>query len=258
MTLKLAPLILLLLGGPAILPVCAQENNDLPLNQIILTAIKTMPSGGGYSAGNSATLALRNAVRISGGTLQIDASHAMPSYCSGATYLVFLKTAAALQASHRLTLSPAALEALRPQGQPDGTGIWGRWNANGPGTARLFAELGLGESFSSLSLALPGDFLKIWWNESIGAAEHGHSVIFMGSGSHDGLPTLSYWSSNVPGGFGIRTVPLSRIHRMLFSRFKNPDAISHADLLPHSDHYLYLLQTHSSTASEMAALCKIR
>lgn len=228
-----------------------------PINQLILAEIKTMPTGGGYSAGNSATQALRNAVRISGDTLQIDASHSMPSYCSGATYLVFLKMVAALQASHRLTLSPAVLEALRPQGQPDGTGIWGRWNANGPGTARLFFELGLGENFSSLSRARPGDFLKIWWNDSIGAAEHGHSVIFMGSGSQDGLPTLSYWSSNVPGGFGIRTVALSRIHRMLFSRFESPDAISHADLLPRSDHYLYSLQTRSSTPEEMATLCKI-
>jgi hypothetical protein len=29
--------------------------------------------------------------------------------------------------------------------QRDGAGIWGRWNANGPGTARLFYELGLGQ-----------------------------------------------------------------------------------------------------------------
>lgn len=266
MSLRRVPLLVLALGFFCYSSAYSQESTLLPsnqslpaLNRLVLSAVvKTMPSGGGYSAGSSATQALRHAVRISGDALQIDASHAMPSYCSGATYLVFLKAIAALQASHHLTLSSSVLETLRPQGQPDGTGIWGRWNANGPGTARLFAELGLGENFSSLSRARPGDFLKIWWNDSIGAAEHGHSVIFMGTGTSVGIPTLSYWSSNVPGGFGIRTVALSRIHRMLFSRFENPEALSRADLLPHSDHYLYSLQTRSSTALEMNQLCGVR
>lgn len=227
-----------------------------------------MPSGGGYSAGNSATQALRHAVRLSGTTsfqgscpsisnLVVDASHAVPSYCSGATYLVFLKVIAALQASHRLTLSPSTLATLQPEGQPDGTGIWGRWNANGPGTARLFHELNLGHNFISLQMAQPGDFLKIWWNDEIGASEHGHSVIYMGTENHDGIPYLSYWSSNVPGGFGVRSVPLSRIHRMLFSRLENPDALSRIESLSHSDHYLYSLQTHNSTPAEMNLLCGV-
>lgn len=258
---------LFLLGSFLISPARSQENTVPPLNQLILAEIKTMPSGGGYSAGSTATQALRKAVRLSDTSqtdslsstpsLVIDASRATPSYCSGATYLVFLKVVAALQASRSLTLSPSLLETLRPMGQPDGTGIWGRWNANGPGTARLFAELGLGSNFTDYSHARPGDFLKIWWGDFIGASEHGHSVIYMGTEIRDRIPYLTYWSSNVPGGFGTRTVPLSRIHRMLFSRLENPGLLARANLLPPSDHYLYSLQTRSSTPEEMATLCKI-
>ena len=261
---KTALLMFFLMGSFPIYPALSQESVVPPLNQLILAEIKTMPSGGGYSAGSTATQALHNAVRLSNtsqiedtSSLVVDASRAMPSYCSGATYLVFLKVIAALQASHDLTLSPSLLETLRPMGQPDGTGIWGRWNANGPGTARLFAELGLGSNFTDYSRARPGDFLKIWWGDFIGASEHGHSVIYMGTEIRDRIPYLTYWSSNVPGGFGTRSVPLSRIHRMLFSRLENPGLLTRADLLPPSDHYLYSLQTSSSTPDEMATLCKI-
>jgi hypothetical protein len=217
-----------------------------------------MPTGGGYSAGSTATGALRNAVQLHEETLAVDAFHAIPSYCSGATYLVFLKVIASLQSAHRISLPPSTLEALLPKGQPDGTGIWGRWNANGPGTARLFAELNLGENFSDLAQARPGDFLKIWWTDSIGSSEHGHSVIFIGTESRGGIPYLSYWSSNVPGGFGIKAVPLSRIHRMLFSRLENPGLLANAGSIPPSDHYLYSLQTRSSTSSEMEQLCSVK
>jgi len=217
-----------------------------------------MPTGGGYSAGSTATGALRNAVQLHEETLAVDAFHAIPSYCSGATYLVFLKVIASLQSEHRISLPPSTLEALLPKGQPDGTGIWGRWNANGPGTARLFAELNLGENFSDLTQARPGDFLKIWWTDSIGSSEHGHSVIFIGTESRGGIPYLSYWSSNVPGGFGIKSVPLSRIHRILFSRLENPGLLANTGSIPPSDHYLYSLQTRSSTSSEMEELCSVK
>jgi hypothetical protein len=217
-----------------------------------------MPGGGGYSIGSSANQGLSHAARTDGDTLEVNASHATPSYCSGATYLVFLKTIAALQNRHQITLPPSALESLRIHGQPDGAGIWGRWNANGPGTARLFAELGIGHNFTDLSQARPGDFLKIWWSDSIGGSEHGHSVIFMGRGTQDGIPYLSYWSSNVPGGYGVRSVPMTRIHRMLFSRLTAPQSLDHSTSLPTTDHYLSSLQSRSSTPEEMDRECDVR
>ena len=237
-------------------PVHAEDNNSLPpLNRLILNEISSMPSGGGYSTSASANHALQVAVTTSSGTLRVEASHAVPSYCSGATYLVFLKTLSALQSNHQLSLTPETVTALKPTGQPDGTGIWGRWNANGPGTARLFYELGLGPNFTDLSRALPGDFLKIFWNDSIGASEHGHSVIFLGTEEKNGIKFLKFWSSNIPGGYGDKVVPLSRAHRMLFSRLEHPESINR--LLPRSDSYLSSMEHRSSTPAEMAEKCGI-
>src|SRR5256885_5765061 len=51
-------------------------------------------------------------------------------------------------------------ELMIRDGQRDGEGIWGRWNANGPGTARLFQELGIGRNFVDVSQAQPGEDRK--------------------------------------------------------------------------------------------------
>ena len=230
----------------------AQDNSLPPINRIVLDAVRSMPPNGRYSTSPSANRALSAAVYTSAGRLSIQTADAVPSYCSGATYLVFLKALSDLQNSGRLTLTPETVSALRPAGQPDGTGIWGRWNANGPGTARLFHELGLGPNFTSLSAARPGDFLKIFWNDGIGASEHGHSVIFLGHDPKAG--TLTFWSSNIPGGYGTKTVPLTRIHRLLFSRLEHPENLNRP-LIPRTDAYLSSLQQHSSSPSEMARQC---
>ena len=246
--------VILLLAKPAL----RADDTQAPYNDLVMGAISSMPSGGGYSAGSTATHALQYAVSIRDGLLEVKTAHATPSYCSGATYLVFLKVISILQSQERLPLTPGIMTALKPSGQPDGSGIWGRWNANGPGTARLFYELGLGRNFTNLPEAQPGDFLKIFWTDQIGAAEHGHSVIYLGTEYKERLPYLSYWSSNIPGGFGVKSVPLSRIHRMLFSRLEHPENLVRATSLPHSDHYLASLQTHSSTPAEMALQCGAR
>jgi hypothetical protein len=232
------------------MPLHAAEDNSLPqVNRAVIDAVHSMPQGGRYATSPAANRALSGAVSREGSLLSVHAAGAFPSYCSGATYLVFLKALSDLQTRGGLTLSPETIAALRPAGQPDGTGIWGRWNANGPGTARLFHELGLGPNFTDLSAALPGDFLKIFWNDAIGASEHGHSVIFL---THDPKAgTLTFWSSNIPGGYGSKTVPLSRIHRLLFSRLEHPENLNRP-LLPQTDAYLSSLVHHSSSPGEMA------
>ena len=113
------------------------------LNETVLQVMATMPRDGGYSVASPASRVLSEAIVVSPSGLAIDASHAMPSYCSGATYLVFAGVCQRLIREGQLTLSDANLRALLVTGQRDGHGIWGRWNANGPGTARLFHELGL-------------------------------------------------------------------------------------------------------------------
>ena len=61
-------------------------------NEVILQVIQSMPEGGGYSASNEANARLAEAARSVRGTLTLEPGIAKPSYCSGATYLVFLKT----------------------------------------------------------------------------------------------------------------------------------------------------------------------
>src|SRR5204863_8378 len=79
-----------------------------------------------------------------------------------------------------LHLDYATLEKLIIRDQRDGEGIWGRWNANGPGTARLFHELQLGSNFDNFDQAKPGDCMKIFWSRQVGKSEHAHSTIFVG------------------------------------------------------------------------------
>ena len=188
------------------------------------------------------------AVSVRNGALSVQAAAAMPNFCSEATYLVFLKTIAARQA-----LDPAALDALRVRGQPDGQGVWGRWNANGPGTARLFHELGLGPNFEDFDLAHPGDFMKIFWSAEVGSRERGHSVIFLGREQRDGVETVRFWSSNSPAGYGEKTVPRSRIAYAIFSRLEHPETLNRLNILPATDAYLARLNVLRSSVAEARA-----
>ena len=117
-----------------------------------------MPVGGKYSASRAATIRLQSAAHFESGKFFVLPDAASPSYCSGATYLVFMKTIEALRARGDLQLDYETLDRLMIRGQRDGEGIWGRWNANGPGTARLFYELGIGRNFDDFAEARAGRF----------------------------------------------------------------------------------------------------
>jgi hypothetical protein len=223
-------------------------------NAVVLRQVASMPAGGSYATTSAAHEALVNPVRVDPATVSIRAESARPSYCSGATYLVFLKTLGDLQKSGALRLSRTQWESLVPGPLPDGHGIWGRWNANGPGTARLFHELGLGRNFTSFEEARPGDFLKIFWTDAVGKNERGHSVIFLGTETRDGSEYVRFWSSNKPGGYGEKSVPRTKIARALFSRLETPQNLALIDQLPPADSYLAsLLRTESS----FAEACKL-
>lgn len=244
----------------------AEPSEGLPkatfesLNSLVIELIKTMPSGGGYSVSSRAAEQLANAAKVSGepGHLQIDAASATPSFCSGATYLVFLKLIAELQEKHRLPISKEVAEALLVKRQPDGVGVWGRWNANGPGTAKLFHDLGIGTNFTDMNQAEPGDFMKIWWNDGIGSTERGHSVIYLGSGKDpDGSKWIKFWSSNQDEGYSEKTIPESKVVRVLFSRIEDPSRISGVSALPGKDDYLSTLLDRPSSEEEMFELCGV-
>src|SRR5207244_11684757 len=91
-----------------------------------------------------------------------------PSFCSGATYLVFIRTIEALRERGQLRIDYSMLERLIIRDQRDGEGEWGRWNANGPGTARLFHELALRQHFDNIDQAKPGAFMKSVLSRAVG------------------------------------------------------------------------------------------
>lgn len=226
-----------------------------PYNDLILQQIRTMPQLGGYSASHAATERLRGCVTLTPlSGLTVAAATAQPSYCSGATYLVFLKTVDVLQRRGLVPADNRDLAALLINGQRDGEGVWGRWNANGPGTARLFYEMGLGRNFSDFSQAQAGDFMKIWWSNEVGRRERGHSVIFLGTERVNGVESVRFWSSNTGVGYGEKVVPRAKIKAAIFSRLQNPQNLARAsELTPRVDPYLSrLLTTDSSVAQAQA------
>lgn len=224
-------------------------------NQVILEQIQQMPAGGKYSASRTATLRLQAAARFELGRFLIRPEFASPSYCSGATYLVFLKTIEALRNRGDLKLDDETLAALMIRGQRDGAGIWGRWNANGPGTARLFYELGLGRNFDDFAEAQPGDFMKIFWSDEVGRAEHGHSVIYLGTEQKLGVEFVRFWSSNIPSGYGERSVPRTKIVHAIFSRLSFPANLARVGDMPALDPYLASLERVRSSYAEAKEKC---
>lgn len=236
---------------------CATTNNT-PCNGYVLAAINSMPRGGGYGVDTSAVNNFGTAIRIENEKMSILPKKSEPSFCSGATYLVFLKTLLLLQEQQKVTLPLSTLQALLPNHLSDGKGFWGCWNANGPGVARLFYSLKLGPSFSDLAAAQPGDFLKFFWTDTIGAKEHGHLVIFLGLEKKEGVTTITYWSSNKSThGYGKKSIALSHLHHMIFSRLTTPQNILNASSLPKIDSYLASLLVRSSSWEEVKAYCHV-
>ena len=224
-------------------------------NQMVVDAVSDMPLGLGYSQNNQAGEAIQKGLSIEGQILKVNPELVTPNYCSGATYLVFMTVIAKLQKS--LGFSLDILQGFLTRGQEDGTDSWGRWNANGPGTARFFHETGAGRNFTSFEEARPGDFLKIFWNEHIGKLERGHSVVFLGREFIQGEEYIKFWSSNAPEGFSLRSIPRSRIIRAVFSRLENPKALETIVKMPKSDPYLASLLTHESNEEEMFSMIGI-
>jgi hypothetical protein len=224
-------------------------------NDLIVKQARQMPEGGRYSASHAATLQLQSAVQFEPGNLIFLPRAPVPSYCSGATYFVFLRIIAALQAHGKLHLDDATLKSLLIRNQRDGEGVWGRWNANGPGTASLFHQLDLGQNFDNFAQAQAGDFMKIFWSQEVGPAEHGHSVIYLGREQKEGVDHVRFWSSNIPKGYGEKTVPRAKIVHAIFSRLDRPENLSRAVAARPVDKYLASLLSTQTTYKEAKSKC---
>jgi hypothetical protein len=224
-------------------------------NNLVLEQIKQMPQGGRYSVSRFAKIRLQSSAHFESGKFFILPSAASPSFCSGATYLVFIRTIEALRARGQLQLDYSTLERLIIRDQRDGEGIWGRWNANGPGTARFFHELGMGRNFDNFDQAKPGDFMKIFWSRQVGRNEHGHSTVFLGMENRPDGQYVRYWSSNIPSGYGAKSVPRTKIAYAIFSRLETPANLARINSAPLVDTYLASLLRSRSSIAEAGTKC---
>jgi hypothetical protein len=217
-------------------------------NHVILSILRSMPTGGGTG---TAIRDLERAVQVRDGKARSRTLAARSTYSAGATYLVFVRALQSLLPSSNMEGTVA--EALAIWGQADGVGVWGRWNANGPATACLFRELGLGHNFTSFEVAEPGDFMKIFFSDAVGPREISLSAIYLGREQRNGAEMVRFWTSSKPLGYGEKTITRSRIAHAIFSRLETPANIERSRSLAVRNGYLAGLTTRESTISEALA-----
>jgi hypothetical protein len=220
-------------------PNCKNEtkttpDND-PYNKMVLDAARSMPRRKGYDATNDVDVIenLKSSITIKNDKIHVDADKAGVSFCTSGTYMAFLKVVE----KSGTALSTEATKALlvsSKKDQPDGVGVWGRWNADGPGPQYLFQELKLGTNFSDVNQAHPGDFMTIDWQ-----AGNSHSTIFDSIETCNGEKAICFWASSYyndsiePGdgkpakgekpdpstqGWDLRCSPASQIKNFYFGR----------------------------------------
>lgn len=226
------------------------------MNQLVLEAVNEMPSEGGYELTVVPPQRMAEAfVLQSSGVLDLDPFQAVPSYCTTATYMVFYKVFQKYWEATSGQPSVDVLMKLRPKLESDGERIWGRWNSNGPGTAKFFYDTKIGTNFDDLKRALPGDFIKIFWNDQVGKQERGHTGVFLGLKKINGQQMLQFWaSSKSTNGFSERMVPLTEAKRILFSRFDRPQNYLNINDLPELDPFLASMLSRVSSWEELKAV----
>lgn len=231
----------------------------IPQNEEVLNAVRKMPRGGSYSTGRKANDGLARAVQVySQSGLKCTPSRAKPSYCSGATYLVLLEMIEAAEARGDFKLTQKEAMALMVYGQGDGYGVWGRWNANGPGAAKLVRDLGMGFNFESYDKAQPGDFMKIFWSDEVGKKEFGHLVVYLGTHKRGGHEYVRFWSSNQPKGYGVKSVAKQNVKWAVFTRITNLKGIKRVDNLSKRDRYLSSMLTRRFSRGNVRSKCAVR
>jgi hypothetical protein len=221
-----------------------------------------------YSTQSTVVKQVNGAMSIHGSQFITSFQNVNTGMCTTATVMAFLSEISRLQTEKKIQLMPETLQALKLSGA-DGFGFWGRWNADGPGTALLFQDYSLGSNFQDIKNAKTGDFMKIFWNDRMGEVpgnpqsvnnEHGHSVIFEGIDEINGVWYVRYWSdnsSNTAGfpdtiGFKMKYRKLSDVKHAIFSRLEHPenlDRITQAGL-PKVNGFLAHLPSQSYSYAE--------
>jgi len=227
------------------------EGGMVAANEVVLKAVRDMPEGGGYSTGKDARIGFDNAVHsmgMSGGRGILDP---FPSFCSSATYIVLIKSILELEERGFLSIDDTCRANLFDTNKKDGEGAWGRWNANGPGAGIFLSQAGIGKNFTSIHMARPGDFAKIHWTDKIGKGENGHLVVFLGIEQSGSDKAIRFWSANKPSGKGEKTIPLSSVKKIIFSRIVVDSAGGTLKVPADTDSYLASLVQKSSNWDEV-------
>lgn len=245
-------------GGVAV--PAAKDHNSVITNVIA----NTLPKGKKFGLDTSETVtSLHNSISNQGGKLLVDSDKVTSGNCATGTYMALMGALSAEQAGG-LKIDARAVQALMPTGhQPDGVGFWGRWNANGPGAAVAFKELGLGKNFVDSSIdkvngavsdrPRAGDFMKIFWTSGkdggdvIGKGEHGHMTVFTRyiTAENGEITHVCFWTAsaaggtnNFAGGFGEKCVARSTIKHAIFSRLEHPENINKVTGIARENTYL--------------------
>jgi hypothetical protein len=230
----------------------AQEASADQIQQWVLEAISEMPTKGGYELTKVPPQKLHDAFSWQQDLLSFNAEAAMPSYCTTATFSIFYKVLQKYWNATQTIPMRASLEIIRPNNETDGVRIWGRWNSNGPATAKFFHDTQMGENFDNLKDARSGDFMKLFWNGEVGKKEKGHSVVFLALEKQNGVDGVRFWSSNaVTSGFGVRWVALNEFKKVMLSRLTHPENYSQMATLPETDSYLSSMLDRSSSWEEV-------
>ncbi|WP_072376061.1 hypothetical protein [Hyphomicrobium sp. NDB2Meth4] len=231
-------------------PYSARRCAGVDYNAMVLDIIAGLPTGGGYSIGSDFVAPTLQAHNVGNGRWELRVYDGHPSHCTSATYALFAHLVATLQNDGRINLTPDQLRTLDARQRAadgtqlvDGQGLFGIFNSNGAGAAALFKHTGVGMSFrdDKLAYARPGDFLKMFWNDNVGASESGHQVVYLGQRQVDGRDMICFWGSQhqrvkkrggrkeqlyfpakagakVSNGYGQACRPRTDIKDMIFSR----------------------------------------
>jgi len=70
--------------------------------------------------------------------------------------------------------------------------------------------------------------------------------------------TVTFWSSNQPGGYGVKKVPFRSIQRAVFSRLEQPERLSGVVSLPERDEFLAGLISKSAPPQAAAKACGLK
>lgn len=201
-------------------------------NKFILKAIDivqaTAPDGGGYFANIKAQppeTPIGYELKLFGKSLF--KPQRKTSFCSGATYAVFIEALNMIYADSTKELDFERFEAFRMEEldgkrREDGVKFWGKWNDDGYGNHYAMVQYSKIGTRISPEEALPGDFVNISWTNG-----GGHSTVFLGWYIDEkGEKRLMYFSSQKStNGLADQGVKISNIKELCFVRLTNPDNI---------------------------------